>query len=93
MAWRKPCQSRLDHFNHNHVMFAEKPKQLKDEKCDGCGLDPHTGDCVKEANQQRRREEMGQRLQILHGNWRRLIRKKESDCYGNSEKNRVVRPS
>ena len=36
---------------------------------------------------------MGTRLQILHGDWSRLIRKKESDCYGNSEKNRVVRPS
>ncbi len=37
-------------------MFDEKPRQLKDEKCDGCGLDPHTGDCVKETNQQQRRE-------------------------------------
>ena len=47
-------------------MFAEKPKQLKDAKCDGCGLHPHTGDCVKQTNQQRRREEMGPRRQILN---------------------------
>jgi hypothetical protein len=26
------------------VMFAEKRKQLKDGKCDGCDLDSHTGD-------------------------------------------------
>ncbi len=47
-------------------MFAKKPKQLKDAKCDGCGLDPHTGDCVQQTNQQRRREEMGPRRQILN---------------------------
>jgi hypothetical protein len=61
-------------------MFAEKPKQLKDEKCDGCGLDPHTGDCVKQANQQRterRREEMGPRLQILNRQLEKTTDKEE----------------
>ncbi len=60
---RGESRGKVDHFNR--VMFAEKPKQLKDGKCAGCGLDAHTGDCVKQANQQRRREEMAPRLQIL----------------------------
>jgi hypothetical protein len=47
-------------------MFAKKPKQLKDEKFDGCGLDPHTGDCVKKFNLQRRREELGPKVQYLY---------------------------
>ena len=54
---------KVDHFSR--VMFSEKPKQLKDGKCDGCGLDAHTGDCVKQANQQRMREEMAPAMQIL----------------------------
>ena len=63
VQWRAENRGKEDHFR---VMFAEKPKQLKGEKCDGCGLDPHTGDCVKKANLQRRREEMGPRIQILN---------------------------
>ena len=35
-------RGKADHFNC--VMFAEKRKQLKDGKCDGCDLDSHTGD-------------------------------------------------
>jgi hypothetical protein len=50
---------------------------LKDEKCDGCGLDPHTVDCVKETNQQQRREEMGPRLQILNRQLEKTTDKEE----------------
>jgi hypothetical protein len=57
--WRAENHGKKDHFC---VMFAEKPKQFKDEKCDGCGLDPHTGDCVKKANLKWWREEMGPRI-------------------------------
>ena len=39
--------------------------QLKDGKCDGCGLDAHKGDCVKKANQQRARDEMAPAMQSL----------------------------
>ena len=35
-------RGKADHFNR--VMFAEKRNQLKDRKCDGCGLDAHTDD-------------------------------------------------
>ncbi len=29
----------------------QKPTQLKDETCEGCGLDDHTGDCVKKGSE------------------------------------------
>ncbi|MEI7747121.1 MAG: hypothetical protein WCJ28_06250, partial [Actinomycetota bacterium] len=49
------------------MMFAERPKQAKDGKCDGCGLDVHPGDCVKAANRQRKAEELAPQVQALLG--------------------------
>ena len=46
-------------------MFAQKPMQLKDGKCDRCRLDAHKGDCVKKANQQQARDEMAPAMQSL----------------------------
>jgi len=64
---RRKDSDGLDHFSHKRVMFAERPKQAKDAKCDGCGLDAHSGDCVKVANRQRKAEEMAPQVQALLG--------------------------
>jgi hypothetical protein len=64
---RRKDSDGLDHFSHKRVMFAERPKQTKDGKCDGCGLDAHSGDCVKVANRQRKAEEMAPQVQALLG--------------------------
>ena len=40
-------------------------RQLKDGKCNACGLDAHKGECVKKANQQRARDEMAPAMQSL----------------------------
>jgi hypothetical protein len=64
---RRKDSDGLDHFNPRRVMFAERPKQMKDGKCDGCGLDAHSGDCVKVANRQRKSEEMTPHVQALLG--------------------------
>ena len=47
-------------------MFAQKPMQLKDGKCNSCGLDAHKGECVKKANQQRVHDEMAPAMQSLN---------------------------
>jgi len=59
------ADSTVDCGQIDHVaVFAQKPTKMKNGKCDGSGLDAHTGDCVKKANQQRVREEMVPALQI-----------------------------
>ena len=48
-------------------MFAEKPKQLKDGKCDGHSVRTRYshGECVKQSNQQPVRDEMAPAMLIL----------------------------
>ena len=52
-----------DYFN---TMFAQKPTKLEDDKCDGCGLDAHQGECVKKANAQRVRDERAPAMQSVN---------------------------
>ena len=76
-----PRRGQVDLFNS---MFAQKPMQLKDGKCDGCGLDAHKGDCVKKANQQRARDEMAPAMQSL-------ARKLEKADNNAEERNKILK--
>ena len=72
---------QVDLFNN---MFAQKPMQLKDWKCNGCGLDVHKGEYVKKDNHQQVHYEMAPVMKSL---------KRKLDKVGNNaeERERVLK--